>query len=39
MNEVVELVVFIDPVWIECTHLKDEFLFLRFFTAFCVPVV
>ena len=26
---------FIDPVWIDCTHLKDEFLFLRFFTVFC----
>ena len=29
---------FIDPMWIECTQLKDKFLF-KIFAAFCVLVV
>ena len=38
MNKLVECEVFIDPVKMECSQLKDEFLF-KTFAAFCVPVV
>jgi len=38
VNKFVELGAFIDPVWRECTKLKNEFLF-EIFVAFRVPVV
>ena len=38
MNKLVETEAFINPVRIECTQLKDEFLF-EILEAFCVPVV
>ena len=38
MNKLVEREAFIDPVRIEFTQLKDEFL-LESFAAFSVPVV
>ena len=38
MNILVESEAFFDPVWRECTQLKDEFLF-GIFAAFCVPMV
>ena len=38
LNKLEEREAFIDPVWRECTHLEDEFLF-EIFAAFCVPVV
>ena len=38
VNKLVERDVFIDPARIECTQMKDEFLF-EIFAAFCVPVV
>ena len=38
VNKLVECEVFIDPVRIECTQLKDEFLF-EIFAAFCAPVL
>ena len=37
-NKLVEWEAFIDPVWIECTQVKDKFL-LEILAAFCVPVV
>ena len=37
-EKLVELEVFINSVWRECTQLKNEFLF-EIFAAFCVPVV
>ena len=38
VNKFLELEAFIDPVWRECTKLKDEFL-VETFVAFRVPVV
>ena len=38
VNIVVEWEAFFDPEWIECTQLKDEFLF-EIFATFCVPMV
>ena len=38
VNKLVERSALIDPVWRECTQLKDEFLF-EIFAAFCVSVV
>ena len=38
VNKLVEWEAVIDPLWIACNQLKDEFL-LEIFAAFCVPVV
>ena len=38
VNKLMECEVFIDPVRIECTQLKDEFLF-EIFAAICAPVL
>ena len=37
MNKLVEWETSIDPVWIECTQLKNDFL-SEIFGAFCVVV-
>ena len=38
MNKLVGGEAFVNPLWIECTQVKDKFLF-EIFTAFCVSVV
>ena len=36
MNKLVKSEVFIDPMWIECTHLKDSFF--EIFAAFTMVI-